>query len=360
MTELNPQPTLTRVESGNRTPLLPRQDPITQLPILILYPHSRCNCRCVMCDIWRSTTKEELGVDDVARWLLEWQDLGVKRVVLSGGEPLMHSDFWALCEAFRVAGMGITVLSTGILMQRDAARLAQYCDDIVVSLDGPREVHNRIRDIPRAFEKLAEGVAAVRAVGRAVTISGRCTVQRQNFRVLRATVSAAHDLTLDRISFLAADVSTEAFNRPGGWDAERIAQVALTEEELPLLAVELEAMERECGEDFANEFIAENPDKLRRRILQYYEALNGRGDFSPIECNAPWVSTVIESDGTVRPCFFQPPLGNIFDAPSLSAILNSDEALEWRRGLDTSRNEICRRCVCSLALRETGGKYVQG
>ena len=86
MTELNPQPTLTRVESGNRTPLLPRQDPITQLPILILYPHSRCNCRCVMCDIWRSTTKEELGVDDVARWLPEWQNLGVKRVVLSGGD----------------------------------------------------------------------------------------------------------------------------------------------------------------------------------------------------------------------------------------------------------------------------------
>ena len=37
---------------------------------------------------------------------------------------------------------------------------------------------------------------------------------------------------------------------------------------------------------------------------------------------------------------------------SLAAVLNSPEALAWRQGLDMTRNEICRRCVCSLALRE--------
>ena len=26
---------------------------ITALPIVILMPHSACNCRCVMCDIWK-------------------------------------------------------------------------------------------------------------------------------------------------------------------------------------------------------------------------------------------------------------------------------------------------------------------
>ena len=80
-------------------------------------------------------------------------------------------------------------------------------------------------------------------------------------------------------------------------------------------------------------------------------ALAGQGDFPGVTCNAPWVSAVIETDGAVRPCFFQPTLGNVRAAGSLGAVLNTPEAIRWRAGLDTARNAICRKCVCSLALR---------
>ena len=103
--------------------------------------------------------------------------------------------------------------------------------------------------------------------------------------------------------------------------------------------------------DFASGYIAESPDKLRRRLSQYYAALLGSGEFFPNDCNAPWVSSVIESDGTVRPCFFQEPLGNIHTSRGgLGAILNSAEAIAWRQGLDTRRDAICRKCVCTLSL----------
>lgn len=331
---------------------LPRVDPIEHLPILTLYPHSRCNCRCLMCDIWKARGKGEITPEEVARWLPEWRDLGIRRVVLSGGEALLHSDLDALCEPLREAGIGITLLSTGLLLRRDASKLVRWCDDVIVSLDGPREVHDRIRNIPRAYEKLADGVAAVRAADPKVAVSGRCTVQRENFRDLRATARAAHDLGLDRISFLAADVTSEAFNRPGGWEPDRVASVALEAGDLPLLAAELDALEREHAADFAEGFFAESPEKLRRRLLQHFAAHLGRGDFAPVECNAPWVSAVVEADGMVRPCFFQPALGNLRSAGSLKAVLNSPEAVAWRQGLDMARDEICRRCVCSLALRE--------
>jgi|GEM_PF-68771 len=365
---------------------LPRADPITRLPLLVLFPHSRCNCRCLMCDIWRDRGRRELSAADVARWLPEWRRLGVERVVLSGGEPLLHSDLWRLCDLLREAGIGITLLSTGLLLARDAVRLAAVCDDVVVSLDGPREVHDRIRNVPRAFDRLAEGVAAVRAAGgRGISISGRCTVQRDNFHALRATVAAAHALGLDRLSFLAADVTSEAFNRPGGWDHQRAAGVALREEDLEPLAAELAALARDCAADFAGGFLAESPRKLEHRLLQHFAALLGRADFQPNACNAPWVSAVIEADGTVRPCFFQPPLGNLYAAAAatidtavgaagsfagedrvhsadaaaaaaggLAAILNSPSAIAWRRGLDITRDAICRRCVCSLCLRQGG------
>src|ERR1700686_1130502 len=72
-------------------PPLPSDDPITRLPLLVLFPHSRCNCRCLMCDIWRDRGRRELAAADVARWLPEWRRLGVERVVLSGGEALLHT-----------------------------------------------------------------------------------------------------------------------------------------------------------------------------------------------------------------------------------------------------------------------------
>jgi len=348
MTELTPRPT---PHAASAVPPLPRHDPIANLPIVVLYPHSRCNCRCQMCDIWQVTTKQEISSAEAAAWLPWFRELGVQRVILSGGEPLMHSDLWSLCAALHSEGIGVTILSTGLLLRRHAAEVARYCDDVIVSLDGPPKVHDRIRRIPRAYDKLEEGVRAVKLADPGVSVSGRCTVQRGNFRYLRATVAAARSLGLDRISFLAADVSTDAFNRPGGWAPDRKREVALEAPDLPLLEQELGALERECDADFAAGYIAEPPEKLRRRLYQYFAALLGTGDFFPNDCNAPWVSTVIESDGTVRPCFFQPALGNIRQAGSLDAVLNSPAAQAWRRGLDTRRDAICRKCVCSISLR---------
>ena len=348
MTILDPRP----APALRPTRELPRVDPITRLPILILFPHSRCNCRCVMCDIWRSTTRTELAAEDVARWISEWRALGVQRVVLSGGEALMHSQLWLLCDQLRAAGIGITVLTTGLLLQRYAAQLVPRCDDVIVSLDGPETVHDRIRNVPHAYARMAAGIAAIKAADARVSVTARCTIQRNNYRSLRDTVAAAHALLLDRISFLAADVSSEAFNRPLGWDVRRVGEVALDRRDLPLLAAEIDALERECAADFDSGFIAESPAKLRRRLSQYYAAILGEGEFFPNECNAPWVSSVIESDGTVRPCFFQPALGNIHSAGSLNAILNSNEAIAWRKGLDPHRNAICRKCVCTLSLAE--------
>jgi len=347
----SPRPETAEVPFGSA---LPREDPVTRLPILILYPHSRCNCRCLMCDIWRDRGREEISAAEVERWLAEWRSFGVQRVVLSGGEALLHSHLWDLCALLDDAGIGVTILTTGLLLARDAASLVRYCDDVVVSLDGPRDVHDLIRNVPRAFDRLAEGVAAVRAAGPGIAVSGRCTVQRANFHVLRATVNAAHELGLDRLSFLAADVTSEAFNRPGGWDTERAAEVALRREDLLLLAAELDALAKEHAADFASGFIAESPEKLERRLLRHFAALLGDGQFAPVECNAPWVSAVVEADGTVRPCFFQPPLGNLRQAGSLGAVLNSPAAVAWRRDLDTASDPICRRCVCSLSLRESG------
>src|SRR5678815_5035736 len=75
---------------------------LNALPVLVLMPHSRCNCKCVMCDIWKANqNKREITTEDLAPHLDGFRRLGVKWVLLSGGEPLMHSNLWSFCQSLR-------------------------------------------------------------------------------------------------------------------------------------------------------------------------------------------------------------------------------------------------------------------
>jgi MoaA/NifB/PqqE/SkfB family radical SAM enzyme len=327
-----------------------RAAPLARLPVIVLLLHHRCNCRCLMCRLWREPGERALSLDAIAGWLAEWHRLKVKRVILSGGEPLLYPALEPLTELFSSAGFHLTILTNGLLLSRFAPLVARSCQELVVSLDGPQPIHDRIRGVPHAFAQLAKGIKKVRESRPSVVITGRCTVQRHNYRYLRQTVAAARALGLNQISFLAADVSSEAFKLTTGPAREHLAEVMLTREDLGPLGAEIAALRREYQAELASGYIAESGLKLRRRLLQYFGALLGQGEFSPQACNAPWVSAVIEPDGQVRPCFFHPPLGNLYETGSLEAVLNSAGALAWRGRLDPRRHEVCRRCVCSLRL----------
>jgi len=202
--------------------------------------------------------------------------------------------------------------------------------------------------VPRAFERLAGGVQALSKLRPGMVIRGRSTVQKANYLYLRGTVAAARQLALNSISFLAADVTSEAFNRAEGWPAQRQGAVALGAEEIVRLEQEVEALIAQYSDDIASGFVIESAAKLRRIVRHFRAQLGELPPVAPI-CNAPWVSAVIEADGAVRPCFFHRPLGNIHEK-ALIDILNGDAAIDFRRRLDIPDNPICQRCVCSLHL----------
>jgi MoaA/NifB/PqqE/SkfB family radical SAM enzyme len=298
--------------------------------ILLIEPHNRCNCRCVMCDIWKRTDALEIGEAELARHLDDIVAMGVEHVVFTGGEPLMHSDLFRLAALLRARGMRITLLTTGLLLARDAARIVHSMDEVIVSLDGPREIHDAIRRVPGAFDRLAEGVRAIHHS------AARCTVQARNAAHLRATVAAARSIGLRSISFLAADLDSTAFDRPIAWPDGRKASVAPP---LRILEQEVESLIAEYPDDG---FILESPAKLRR-IVEHF-----RMPTAP-RCNAPWVSAVWEANGDIRPCFFHPPIGNTADG-TLAQIVNGPAALAFRASLNVAENPVCQRCVCSLYL----------
>ncbi len=326
------------------------QASLSFLPVLILFPHSRCDCRCVMCDIWRDQNTREISPDDLKNHLQSIRKLNVQWVILSGGEPLLHSDLFAMCGLLRELGIRVTLLSTGLLLKPYAQKVASWTDDAILSLDGPELIHDQIRRVKGAFARLVEGIVAVRQRQPEYSFSCRTTVQRANFRHLRQTVIAARQAGFNSISFLATDVTSTAFNRPRGWDAARQSQIALNHDELPLLEEEIAALIHEQAAEIQNGFIRESPEKLRR-IVDHFRAHLGEAEAVAPRCNAPWVSAVIESDGSVRPCFFHKRLGNIRERPLLE-VLNGPEAIQFRQDLDISTDPICRRCVCSLYLAE--------
>lgn len=329
-----------------------RTHTIHALPVAIVMPHGGCNCRCIMCDIWKgNASATRLGEADVRELLAGLKRLGTRWVVMSGGEALMHPALFSFCDLLRAEGMKITILSTGLLLKRRAQELVERTDEVIVSVDGSEAVHDAIRRVPNAYARLREGVQALKALKPGFRVTGRCVIQQANFADWPRIVDAAHEMGLDQISFLAADVSTDAFNRPELWDQPRQEEVKLEREQLPRMLQVLEALFRSHAADFASGYIAESPAKLRR-IYEYYAAFYGLAEFPAVRCNAPWVSTVVEADGSVRPCFFHAPLGNIKEAP-LADILNSPAAIAFRQGLDVASDPICRKCVCSLNLHPT-------
>ncbi|MBC7949401.1 MAG: radical SAM protein [Chitinophagaceae bacterium] len=324
-----------------------RTDVIRTLPIVILMPHSACNCRCVMCDIWKDNRNlKQLTEEDIHDLLISLKSLGTRQVLMSGGEALLHRNFFRFCELMTDNNIKVSLLSTGLSLKKNAAQLVTHVNDIIVSLDGNEELHDRIRNIPGAFRQLEEGVQEIKSMNSQFGISARTVIHRLNFRQWPDIVDAARTIGLDRISFLPADVSSHAFNREVLWSDARQHEILPGERELDELR---EITERviSMSRRFPN-FIAESAEKLRN-IYKYYAACYNLIPFPYKKCNAPWVSTVVEADGSVRPCFFHPPMGNIRDQP-LSSILNNEVNIRFRKELDMDNNDTCKKCVCYLHL----------
>ena len=326
-----------------------RQHRLIELPVLVIHAHSSCNCRCVMCDIWKTKDSRALHAADLESHLESIRRLGVRWVVLSGGEPLLNSEWPRLCSTLRQERIRLTLLTTGLLLAKNASQVTELFDDVIVSLDGPERIHDGIRRVDKAFMLLQRGVDSIKLQRPSLSITARTTVQKANHAYLRETLAAAKHLNLNGISFLAADLTSEAFNRPLGWSANRQSEVALSLEEVAVLEDEIESLIAENPTDIDSGYVAESPEKLRR-IVTHFRAHLGLGRTESPRCNAPWTSAVVETDGTVRPCFFHPPIGNIHRS-SLEEVINGHEALSFRSRLDIPNNAICERCVCSLNYR---------
>ncbi len=302
-----------------------------------------------MCDIWKGNKNlKQLTEHDITAMLGTFRRFGTRVVVMSGGEALLNPHFFRFCEILKQEGIAVTLLSTGIALEKKADQLLQWVNDIIVSLDGDEVLHDHIRQLPGAFQKMQQGVQLIKSIEPKYRITARTVIHRLNFHHWISIVNSAMEMGLDQISFLPAYVSSHAFNRSTLWEKDRQEEVLVHEVELPALQAAVNELIRYHHTAIDEHFIAEPPEKLQK-IYGYYAAFYGKNPFPYKKCNAPWVSTVIEADGNVRPCFFHEPYGNIHQQ-QLDAIVNSQTAIAFRKNLDMNKDETCVKCVCYLNL----------
>jgi MoaA/NifB/PqqE/SkfB family radical SAM enzyme len=338
-----------RVLSTLLTNFLCRLNEITNrnfiLPLLIYYPTSRCNSRCISCDWWKSTGEDDLTLAEISGLASQLGSLRTKMVLFSGGEPLLRRDVFPIARVFRNLGIDLWLLTSGVLLPKYVREVADHFQRVTISLDaGDAGLYQKIRGID-GLTALQDGVRELKKLAPEVPVTGRATIHKVNFSELRSIVGQAKVLGLDAISFLPADVSSDSFGRSKALPKNN--PLVLTQEDLRELNKEIGRLQSSYPGDFASGYIAEQPDKLRR-LVRYYGAVLEQNEFPTPACNAPWVSVVVEANGDVRPCYFHQVVGNIRHKP-LAGILR-EELRSFRRGLDVDSNPVCRRCVCSLKV----------
>lgn len=181
------------------------------LPVsLIFFVTSRCNLLCTHCFYWEELNKKknELKVDEIERIARSLPNL--LSLSLTGGEPYLRPDLPDIALAFERDShvRNIQIPSNGLLVDKTLERLeellrrvrrARVCTG--VSLDGPEEIHNRIRQNDKSFQRAIETLRQMQKLQ---------TGFPNLFVGVALTVSAANQKRLDEFyRFVAEDLKPD-------------------------------------------------------------------------------------------------------------------------------------------------------
>jgi len=123
----------------------------------------RCNMKCAFCEWWKTDTPE-LPTKKALAAIDAVCSLGVPFFDLSGGEPLLRKDLNVLAKRAASHGCFVSMNTNGTLLNESrVSEVADAFDLVVVSLDGPKEVHDKIRGVPGTYDKAVEAIRLLKA-----------------------------------------------------------------------------------------------------------------------------------------------------------------------------------------------------
>lgn len=194
-------------------------------------PTIRCNLKCKMCyqGQTRALRREELNTEEVLSIFQKLKDK-TKSIKLVGGEPLVRQDIFELIAFLDKNGVKVVLQSNCTLLDEEKIKILKNfknLTDIDTSLDGPKEVHNAIRGISIAFEKLENAIKLIKTNMPDVPITIFSTLLIwDNLDNMKKLIDTAKGLGLDTINILFEQVyrksdvaaAKKIFKNVFGWD----------------------------------------------------------------------------------------------------------------------------------------------
>ena len=158
----------------------------------------RCNARCAMCGIWNSPPREELPPSAYLRLPETLRDIN-----LTGGEPFLRDDLPEIHAAVRRAcPRAQTIVSTNgiltdkiVLQVREMARRERNIG-IAISLDGPAEVHDKMRGVPGTYDRAMATLKALQTEGFC-NLRLAFTITQMSIQHVRTVHDLSHQLGVE-------------------------------------------------------------------------------------------------------------------------------------------------------------------
>lgn len=328
----------------------------------------RCNLRCKMCGQWgvAGTSKDmspeelksELSLDEIYKIINDIKTFK-PNVTLFGGEPLMYSNWEKVVSRIKQEGMRCNMITNGILLEKYANSIIDLgVDEIIFSLDGPREVHDEVRGAKGTFDRASRGFKLIRDIKRksgtgkpVVSISS--TIFEINYKRLDELISIAEELMASTITFHhLIFLSQERYNQHNnifkGYygmvcnDWKGFVRDSLPDIDVNFLIRKMEDIKKRDSKVKIAFYPNFTDEEIRRYYTEFDFVSSGYGK----RCLSPWMVSYIFPDGSVRPCqSLNFSAGNVRDS-AFSRIWNNEKYMRFRKITKKEKKyPVCTRCT---------------
>lgn len=324
---------------------------------------------CVMCDRTSIVARDELTTAEVLRVCGEASAMGVREVILFGGEPTVREDLAHLVHGIRTVGMKAFLVSNGWNLD---SRLAHRL--VSAGLSGARlaleaasaEEHDRIRGRRGSFVRTWEALHRLRdaadALGRSLSLATHTVILRQNYLQLPDLIAMLVRSRLRLEEFVITPFIPSATTLgPDGFSLEDNRRHGLGRDEVRRfnldVAPALLDLVREAGFTMPRERVCvfgESDDDLDDAA----RFMASRRLVRAAPCYMPWYRINVLADGTLAGCAKTRKstrrLGNVREA-SLADLWSAKPYRVFRRACATTgvfpKLPGCERCCVHVAQR---------
>lgn len=144
------------------------RSPAPSLRYLELQITNRCNLLCKHCYI-DDKDPAELTIDEITAILKEFEEMQGLRVIITGGEPLLHTRFKELNEILPKFSVRKLLLSNGLLLNRSIIEELNF-EEVQISIDGLEDSHDAIRG-KGTFKRSMDSIRLIKEAGLDVSVA---------------------------------------------------------------------------------------------------------------------------------------------------------------------------------------------